>query len=211
MRKLFTALAMLLHLLPMASQAQKHSENMRTEKVLVAFFSRAGENYSVGHIEKGNTHIVAEMIAEATGGTLFHIQPVTPYPEDYTECTQVARKEKNGQARPAVKGDAKVEDYDVVFIGYPNWWGDMPMAVYTFIEKHDWTGKTVIPFCTHEGSGLSGTERRLKEACKGASVMQGLAVRGTTAQREREQTRQTVTHWIERLDKTVSRKNAASQ
>lgn len=111
---------------------------MKTDKkVLVAFFSRTGENYATGYIEKGNTHIVAEMIAEETGGTLFHIEPVTPYPEDYTECIQVAKKEKNENARPAVKADIKTEDYDMIFNGYPNWWGDMPMAVYTFIGKHD--------------------------------------------------------------------------
>ena len=166
---------------------------MKTVKVLVAFFSRAGENYAVGHIEKGNTHIVAEMIAEETGGTLFHIKPVTPYPEDYTECTQVAREEKESKARPAILGDAAVEDYDVIFIGYPNWWGDMPMPVYTFIEKHDWKGKTVVPFCTHEGSGLSGTEQKLKEACQGATVLKGLAVRGATAQNVPAQAKRSVT------------------
>lgn len=198
--RILTVLAMLTSLFPFTSQAQNKLEKMKTEKVLVAFFSRAGENYAVGYIEKGNTHIVAEMIAEETGGTLFHIEPVTPYPEDYTECTQVAKKEKNENARPAVKGDIKVEDYDVIFIGYPNWWGDMPMAVYTFIEKHDWTGKTVVPFCTHEGSGLSGTERKLKNACQGATVLKGLAIRGNTAQNARTQAKQILTKWLENLN-----------
>lgn len=198
--RILTVLAMLTSLFPFTSQAQNKLEKMKTEKVLVAFFSRAGENYAVGYIEKGNTHIVAEMIAEETGGTLFHIEPVTPYPEDYTECTQVAKKEKNENARPAVKGDIKVEDYDVIFIGYPNWWGDMPMAVYTFIEKHDWTGKTVVPFCTHEGSGLSGTERKLKNACRSATVLKGLAIRGNTAQNARTQAKQILTKWLENLN-----------
>lgn len=198
--RILTVLAMLTSLFPFTSQAQNKLEKMKTEKVLVAFFSRAGENYAVGYIEKGNTHIVAEMIAEETGGTLFHIEPVTPYPEDYTECTQVAKKEKNENARPAVKGDIKVEDYDVIFIGYPNWWGDMPMAVYTFIEKHDWTEKTVVPFCTHEGSGLSGTERKLKNACQGATVLKGLAIRGNTAQNARTQAKQILTKWLENLN-----------
>ncbi len=198
--RILTVLAMLTSLFPFTSQAQNKLEKMKTEKVLVAFFSRAGENYAVGYIEKGNTHIVAEMIAEETGGTLFHIEPVTPYPEDYTECTQVAKKEKNENARPAVKGDINVEDYDVIFIGYPNWWGDMPMAVYTFIEKHDWTGKTVVPFCTHEGSGLSGTERKLKNACRSATVLKGLAIRGNTAQNARTQAKQILTKWLENLN-----------
>lgn len=106
---------------------------MSGQKILVAFFSRAGENYNVGYIKKGNTQIIAEMIAAETGGTLFHIEPVTPYPAGYDECIEVAKKELNANARPEIKGDVSVEDYDVVFLGYPNWWGDVPMAVYTFI------------------------------------------------------------------------------
>lgn len=198
-RKVFTLLAMLAAALPAISQAQDITKDMKDKKVLVAFFSRTGENYAVGHIEKGNTHIVAEMIAEETGGTLFQIEPVMPYPDDYDECVDIAKKELETNARPAVKNNIAVEDYDIIFIGYPNWWGDMPMAVYTFIEKHDWNGKTVVPFCTHEGSGLSGTESRLKSACKGASVQKGLAVRGATAQNSREQARKTVENWLERV------------
>ena len=198
-RKVFTLLAILAAALPAISQAQNITKDMKDKKVLVAFFSRTGENYAVGHIEKGNTHIVAEMIAEETGGTLFQIEPVMPYPDDYDECVDIAKKELETNARPAVKGDIAVEDYDIIFIGYPNWWGNMPMAVYTFIEKHDWNGKTVVPFCTHEGSGLSDTERKLKNACKGASVQKGLAVHGTTAQNSREQARKTVENWLERV------------
>ena len=98
-----------------------------------------------------------------------------------------------------IQGDAAVEDYDIIFIGYPIWWGDMPMPVYTFIEKHDWQGKTIIPFCTHEGSGLSGTENKLKSVCKGSTVLEGLAVRGTTAQNKQEQARQSVKNWLHKL------------
>ncbi len=175
-------------------------QRMETKKMLVAFFSRAGENYAVGHIEKGNTHIVAEMIAAETGGDLFRIEPQTPYPDDYTECTEVAKRELSAKARPAVQGDIAVEEYDTVFIGYPNWWGDAPMPVYTFIEKHEWQGKTVIPFCTHEGSGLSGTESKLKAACKGSTVLKGLAMRGATAQNAQAQARESVKNWLSRLN-----------
>lgn len=196
---------LLFAVLPFTASAQtnqrKERQRMENKKTLVAFFSRAGENYAVGHIEKGNTHVVAEMIAAETGGDLFHIEPVTPYPDDYTECTEVAKRELNAKARPAIKGDIKAEDYDIIFIGYPNWWGDMPMPVYTFIEKHGWQGKTVIPFCTHEGSGLSGTENKLKAACQGATVLKGLAVRGATAQNKREQARQSVKNWLEAMNK----------
>ncbi len=201
-KNLLTVLTILVAALPIVSYAQNHSKEMKdSKKILVAFFSRAGENYAVGDIEKGNTHIIAEMIAEETGGTLFHIEPVTPYPEDYTECTEVAKKERENRARPAIKGDIAVADYDVVFIGYPNWWGDMPMAVYTFIEKHNWNGKTVVPFCTHEGSGLSDTERKLKDACKGATVSEGLAIKGTTAQNSQPQALKTVQTWLKKVNK----------
>ena len=203
MKHIYSFIAILLvGLLPITSCAQtnQRKESNMNKRILVAFFSRAGENYAVGHIEKGNTHIIAEMIAAETGGDLFHIRPVTPYPDDYTECTEVAKHELNTNARPAIQGDTTVEDYDIIFIGYPNWWSDMPMPVYTFIEKHNWQGKTVIPFCTHEGSGLSGTESKLRNACKGATVLKGLAVRGATAQNKQEQARQSVKNWLNKLE-----------
>lgn len=185
----------------------KQSNNKNTinfmetkQKTLVAFFSRADENYAVGYIKKGNTHIVAEIIAAETEADMFHIETVNPYPANYNECIEVAKREKQSKARPEIKGDVRVEDYDVIFLGYPNWWGEMPMAVYTFIEKHNWQNKIVIPFCTHEGSGLSGTERRIQSACEGATVMKGIAIRGYTAQNEQETTRKTVQTWIKGLN-----------
>ncbi len=172
-----------------------------SKKVLVVFFSRTGENYAVGNIEKGNTHIIAEIIAKETGGKLFRIETVNPYPDEYKACVEIAKAEKESNARPEIKGEVRVEDYDIIFLGYPNWWGDMPMAVYTFIEKHNWNGKTVVPFCTHEGSGLSGTERKLKDACKGATVSEGLAVKGTTAQNSQPQALKTVQTWLKKVNK----------
>lgn len=169
-------------------------------KSLVVFFSHTGENYGVGNISKGNTHIVAEIIADATGATLFEIVPDKDYPHDsYKEVVEIAKLEKANNARPAIKRDVKAEDYDVVFIGYPNWWGDMPMPVYTFLEKHDWNGKVVVPFCTHEGSGLSNTEKHIAETCNGATVAKGLAVRGTIAQNNRNQACKLVNSWINKL------------
>ena len=188
--------------LPAFSSAQNipvKEIRMNTKKILVAFFSRTGENYAVGHIEQGNTHIVAELIASATGGTLFRIEPATPYPDDYRACTEVAQREKRSKARPALVGDITAEEFDVIFLGYPNWWGDLPMPVYTFLERHDWQGKVVIPFCTHEGSGLSDTENLLRAACRGASVLNGLAVRGSVAQNERETARKQVLEWLKQL------------
>lgn len=193
-------LASALHAMSFAQGNSQTDETMKTDKkVLVVFFSHTGENYAVGNITKGNTHIVAEMIAEATGGRLFEIVPEKAYPETYQECVEVAKQEKEHNARPAVRGDIAAEDYDVVFLGYPNWWGDMPMAVYTFLEKHDWRGKTIMPFCTHEGSGLSGTERRIADACKGATVGKGLALRGATAQNKRDEARKAVQSWLEKV------------
>lgn len=199
-KSIWTLLMMLTAILPVSSCAKSKTSNtndMENRKTLVVFFSRTGENYAVGNIKKGNTHIIAEMIAEETKGTLFQVEPIKAYPEDYNQCTEVAKYEVESNARPAIKGDIAVVDYDVVYIGYPNWWGDMPMPVYTFIEKHDWHGKTVIPFCTHEGSGLSGTESRIKKACEGAVVLKGLAIRGATAQNSQEKARKAVTDWLE--------------
>ncbi len=183
-----------------SSKTNRQQQSNSEKKVLVAYFSRTGENYAVGNIKKGNTHIVAEMIAEETNGKLFEIKTVKPYPEDYHACTDVAKREKESNARPALQADIAAEGYDVIFIGFPNWWGDMPMVVYSFVEQHDWKGKTVIPFCTHEGSGLSGTEKSLKASCKGANILQGLAIKGSVAQNSQEQARKTVSSWIKKIN-----------
>ena len=169
------------------------------EKTLVVYFSRTGENYAVGNIDKGNTEIIAEMIAEKTGGTLFQVVPEKAYPDNYKECIDLAKKELNSNARPTVKGDVNVEEYDTIFIGYPNWWGDVPMLLYTFIEKHNWQGKTVIPFFTHEGSGLGSTPKKLAASCKGATFLTGLAIRGVIAQNSRDEARKAVSDWLEAL------------
>lgn len=185
------------------SDTNQKTESMNTEgKKLVVFFSHTGENYNVGYIERGNTHIVADMIADATGADRFEIVPATPYPKDsYEECIEIAKRELRENARPAVEGDVAVEDYDVIFIGYPQWWGEPPMCVYTFIEKHDWTGKTVIPFVTHEGSGMGGTDRKIAEACDGANVAvgKGLAIEGKVAQEDQSSARESVNKWLKRL------------
>lgn len=180
----------------------KSIDKMETKgKKLVVFFSHTGENYNVGHIEKGNTHIIADMIADATGADRFEIEPEKSYPTDYGECIDVAKREKQSGARPAIKGDVNVEEYDVIFIGYPNWWGEVPMCVYTFIESHDWAGKTVIPFITHEGSGMGGTDRKIAAACKGADVAvgKGLAIQGKVAQEKQDNARKSVNNWLEGL------------
>ncbi len=182
------------------SKGAKETQNdMRGKKVLVAYFSHTGENYGVGYIKEGNTAVIAKMIAGETDGALFEIKPVNEYSDNYDKCVDEAKKEKEAKARPAVKEDIDIDGYDVIFIGYPNWWGDCPMAVYTFIEKHDWAGKTVVPFCTHEGSGLSGTERNIASACKGSSTLKGFALRGKTAQKERDEALSAVKSWLSKI------------
>ena len=183
---------------------QNDSVNTDTEtgsKILVAFFSRADENYGVGYIEKGNTHIIADMIIEEVGADSFEIVRVTPYPEEYDACTVEAKAEQNDNARPELTAAvSSFDDYNTIFLGYPNWWGDMPMPVYTFLESYDFSGKTVIPFCTHAGSGLSGTVNTLKSKLNGATVLDGLAIAGTTAQNDQDNARAVVLEWLEKLD-----------
>lgn len=176
--------------------ANETTKDMSGKKVLVAYFSHTGENYGVGYIKEGNTAVVAKMIAGETGGTLFEIKPAKEYSDNYDKCVDEAKKEKEAGARPAVIDDIDIDSYDVIFIGYPNWWGDCPMAVYTFIENHNWAGKIVVPFCTHEGSGLSGTDRNIASACKGSTSLKGFALRGKTAQTERDEALSAVKSWL---------------
>jgi len=155
------------------------------KKCLIAYFSRRGQNYSRGAIvdlKVGNTEVVARMIQKITGGDMLHIECVTAYPKDYTETTEVARNELRTKARPKLTGRVEnMEAYDVIFLGYPNWWGTMPMPVYTFLESYDFSGKTIAPFCTHEGSGLGHSEKDIAETCPKASVLEGIAVLGSDA------------------------------
>ncbi len=136
-------------------------------KSLVVYFSRIGEQYVVGVIDKGNTAIVAEMIAEKTGSDMWEVIPEEDYPMTYSELTDVAKKEQNENARPKYRGTAPdLSEYDTVFVGAPVWWGDWPMIMYTFFEQNrdSLADKTLIPFSTHEGSGLAGFDRKLRSA-----------------------------------------------
>ena len=168
--------------------------------ILVAYFSRADENYNVGTIDKGNTQIIAEYIASEVGADSFHIETVTPYPAGYDECCDVAKQELADKARPEIIGGVdNMEQYDIVFLGYPIWWGDMPMAVYTFMDSCDWSDKVVIPFNTHEGSGDSGTYSAMASYIPDAQVLDGMAVQGKTAQEFSSDTQQSVRDWLDGL------------
>ena len=206
MNPMKTAATLVLALaLPLCGCAQESSTQNPTEtepmksqgKSLVVYYSRTGENYAVGNIAEGNTAIVAKMIAERTGADLFEIRTVKEYAADYMECTEEAKRELREDARPEIVGD--VEDfgqYRTVYVGYPIWWGVPPMAVFTFFEKHDWAGKTVRPFATHEGSGLGSSVRALRKAMPGAVVEDGLAIQGQTAQNNRPAAQAAVERWI---------------
>ena len=150
-------------------------------KILVAFFSRRGLNYVRGDIVDlpvGNTEVVAEKLKKLTGGELFQIR-THDYPADYTACTEQAKREFKDKARPPVLDKvANMAAFRAVLLGYPNWWGTMPMAVHTFLEQYDFSGKRIAPFCTHEGSGLGRSEKDLAKLCHGAEILPGLAVPG---------------------------------
>jgi len=152
---------------------------------LIAYYSRKGQNYFGGKIKnlaKGNTEIVAEFIQKAVGGDLFEIETVKPYSKDYYECTEEAKRELNENARPQLKKYlADLDGYDVIYIGYPNWWGTMPMAVFSFLERYDLTGKTIVPFCTNEGSRMGSSENDLAKLCAGAKIAKGLPIKGSSA------------------------------
>ena len=147
-------------------------------KTLVVFFSHAGENYSVGNIEVGNTKIVADYISEFTGAEQFEIVAEKDYDMPYNKLIQVAKGEANKGELPAYKGDIDVSKYDTIFIGGPIWWGTYPQVMFTFFRDHDLNGKTIIPFVTHEGSGLASTVSDIKKAWPRATVKDGFAIYG---------------------------------
>lgn len=154
-------------------------------KNLIIYYSRKGENYwngSIRNLAKGNTEIVAEFIQKAVGGDLFEVETVKEYAADYHVCTEEAQQELRSGARPELKKYLdSVQDYDNIFVCGPCWWGTFPCAIFTQLERLDFSGKKVMAVMTHEGSGLGSCERDLKKICKGASFGAGLAIHGAGA------------------------------
>lgn len=154
-----------------------------SNKNLVIYFSHTGENYtSVGirSLEKGNTEVIAEMIQEFTDSDLFQVEAIHAYPYSYKACTDAALQEKNRNERLELKKYLEdIQAYDTIYIGFPNWWGTMPMPLFSLLEKLDFHGKTIKPFCTHEGSGMGSSEADLKKLCSGGILKKGLLVRGS--------------------------------
>lgn len=149
---------------------------------LIAYFSRRQENYVNGIIKDlkvGNTEIAAGIIQKLTGAEIFKMEPVQAYSKDYNECIAQAQADQRRNARPELKSYPESMDaYDTIYLGFPNYWSTMPMAVFTFLEHFDFTGKTIRPFCTHEGSGMGSSEKDIRKLCPGAKVEKGLAIRG---------------------------------
>ena len=160
---------------------------MSKTKSLIAYFSRTGNNYVGGNIVNlpvGNTEVAANMIQKLTGSEIFRIDTVKSYPEDYHETTDVAKQELRQNARPELSGHLdNMADYSLIYLGYPNRCGTMPMAVFTFLEEYDFANKVIIPFCTHEGSGMGRSESDIRKICPDASVLKGLPIRGGNVQK----------------------------
>ena len=177
--------------------------NFNGKKILIAYFSRADENTRVGVIEEGNTKILAEMLKGMTGADIFEIKPVNAYPKAYQETTDVAKQEKETNFRPEiVEPLPNIQDYDIILLGYPIWWSDLPMAVYTFLEKENFEGKLIAPFCTHEGSGISGTEGYIAQTTQ-AKVLMGLEIRGSVAQNSPDEAKEQLESWLKVLEAEI--------
>lgn len=165
--------------------------DLREKKSLIAFYSRKGNNYVNGNIvnlEIGNTEVIARMINEIIGGDIFCIDTLKPYPEDYEETTKVAKQELKTNARPELSDNFEdIGPYDVIFLGYPNWWGTTPMAICTFLESHDFSNKTIFPFCTHEGSGLGSSVRDIAGICPNAEIKNAISFRGGSVKNARSE------------------------
>ena len=154
-------------------------------KTLIAFYSRADENYFGGamrYVKVGNTEIVSGILKELTGADTFKIEMAEPYSPVYMTCIDQAKKDLREQARPELKKYLdSIDAYDTIILGYPNWWGLPPMAVFTFLESYDFSGKKIVPFCSHEGSGLGGSIRQIKMAVPDADLTTGVAIHGAAA------------------------------
>ncbi len=176
-----------------------NNSNTNGNKVLVVYFSKTGENYNVGTVDVGNTAMMASYIVDYLNADSFEIVPVKKYSDNYQKSTEEAKKEQNENARPEIKNKLNnLSDYDTVFIGYPIWWGDLPMIVYTFLENYNFDGKTIIPFNTHEGSGSAGTYNIIKNKLTNANVnTNGLALQGSVARTDEGKTK--TINWLKEL------------
>ena len=184
--KLMTLIVLVVTLMGVNALAQESQTN-NPPRILIAYFTNTN-----------NTKAVAEQIRSCVGGDIFRVTPLKPYPLDVNEASRIARVEQDNNARPLLATTISQEDmknYDVIFYGYPNWWATIPMAMFTFLEQYDFSGKTIIPFCTHEGSGLGRGPSDIAKLAPGATLRQGLAIRGSAASRAQTD----VDNWLRQL------------
>lgn len=174
----------------------ENNESQASSNILVAYFSRVGNTVWEDGVDAvtsaslnvedgafvGNAEYLAQMAADATGGDLFLVQTVQTYPSDYRETTDAAAVEQGDNARPELASHVEnMDQYDTVVLVYPNWWGTLPMPLYSFLEEYDFSGKTILPLCTHEGSRMGSSERAIAELCPDAVLLDGLDIRGSGA------------------------------
>ena len=198
--------AMLLALVLPAScngAKQQSSENMnknsksKGSKVLVVYFSHPGENYAVGNVKVGNTKLVADEIQKVTGADAFEVVAEKSYDMPYDALTELAKKETESGEKPAFKGGVQnIDQYDVVFVGGPIWWGTYPQVMFTFFDKYDLNGKTIIPFSTHEGSGLGSVVSDLKKLYPKATFKEAFSIYGHETRTDMSK----VDKWLQTLD-----------
>lgn len=152
-------------------------------KTLVAYFSRADENYFQGayrYITVGNTEVAVNHIKDLMDVDVYRMEMRTPYAKDYETCIAEAKKDLTNNARPElVMMLNSIDDYDSIILAYPNYWGTMPMAAFTFLDNFNFSGKTIYPLCTNEGSGMGSSESDIRNTAKGATVAKGLSINGS--------------------------------
>jgi flavodoxin len=168
---------------------------MKDKKSIIIYFSRADENYFGGemrYVDKGNTEVIAEYIKDIVGADIFKVEPLNPYPADYMECIEEAKVRTREHNAPIKENIPDISSYEVIYIGSPIYWGGMPEELFTALKGLNYSGKTIRPFTTHEGSGLSGVPRQLKEICNGAEVLDGLAINGSQV----NNSKQKVENWV---------------
>lgn len=178
----------------LAGQPSAHAADRKPGKVLIAYYSRTG-----------TTREVANQIQQRAGGDLFELKTVHSYPKEYRPTTHQAKREQQENFRPQLTAEVQnINAYDTVFIGFPNWWGSMPMAFFTFLERYSLAGKTVIPFCTHEGSSLGGSVGDIRTLCPKSTILQGLALRGGGVSNvQTESARRDVAEWLKKIGVTA--------
>ena len=177
--------AFLLLIIVFLGSCREKVQAQNQERILIAYYSRSG-----------NTRTVAEYIHQALGGDIFEIETVMAYPNDYQSTADIARQQQRENARPELASRVNnMNSYDIIFLGYPIWWGRMPMFFFTFLESYNFSGKTIIPFCTYGSSGVGQSAADIQRLAPGATVREAFGVRGANANNSRND----ITAWLRRL------------